>query len=77
MHELERCDVHSPHGKPPNFEANPNYGSSVEVQCTPELQRGYIGHFETHDSMEARLGGVQGPFKEDGMDYGGYSFNEC
>ena len=56
---------------------DPNHGSSAKVQCTTMLQRGYPGHSEEYDTMEARMDSFQKPFEEDGMKYGGVGNNEC
>ena len=69
-------DGHGTLGKSPNFEIDPNYGFGEEMRCTSELQRGYPGHSEAHDNLEAGMGGIQGSFKEDGVVYGGSSGNE-
>lgn len=46
------------------------------MRCTSELQRGYLGHSEARDNLEAELGSIQGSFEEDGVKYGGSSGNE-
>ena len=70
-------DGHSSLRKPPNLEADLTHGSGAKVQCTPELQREDFGYSKTHDNLEARMGGVQGPIEKDGMEYGRHSFDEC
>ena len=62
--------------KSPNLEDDPTHGSSDKVRCTPELQRGDFKYFEIHDDLEARMGGFQRPFEEDGMEYDRHSLNE-
>ena len=63
-------------GEPPDPEIDPDYGSSEEMRCTSELQRGYLGHFEAYDNLEARMGCIQGAFEEDGVEYGGSNDDE-
>jgi len=70
-------DGHGTPGKPPNSKVDPNYGSGVEMRCAFELQRGHHRHSETHDNLEARLGGIQRPAEKNGVEYGGSSSNEC
>ena len=72
-----RGDGYDSHGESPNIEADPNDGSSVEVRHTTVLQGGYSGYSEVHVNMEARMDSFQKPVKEDGMEYGGVSDNEC
>lgn len=69
-------DGHGTLGKSPNSEIDPNYGSGEEMPCTSELQKGYPRHSEAHDNLEAEMGGIQGSFEEDGVEYGGRSGNE-
>nr|POE54099.1 hypothetical protein CFP56_73770 [Quercus suber]POE64412.1 hypothetical protein CFP56_12457 [Quercus suber] len=69
-------DGHDPHGELPNFEVDSNHGSCIEMQRALVLQKGRNGHSKIHDDMEARLGCVQGSTEEDGMEYGGCSYNK-
>ena len=64
-------------GEPPDPEIDPDYGSSEEMRCTSELQRGYSRHLEVYDGLETRLGCIQGASEGDGVEYGGSSGNEC
>ncbi|XP_075633855.1 uncharacterized protein LOC142606378 [Castanea sativa] len=66
-------DGHDTHGKSSNSKIDPNHGSGEDMQCTSELQRGYLGHSEAYDNLETGLGDVQGSFEEDGVEYGGSS----
>ena len=70
-------DGHGTPGKPPNFEADPNYGYGVEMRCASELQRGHHRHSETHENLEAGLGGIQRLTEKNGVEYGGSGSNEC
>ena len=69
-------DGYDTFGKSPNFEIDPDYGSGEEIRCASELQKGYLGHFEAYDNLEARMGCIQGAFEEDGVEYGGSNDNE-
>lgn len=69
-------DGYGSHEESPNSETNPNHGSSAEMRRTSELQRGHPRHFETHDNLEARLGGIQRPVEENRVEYGGNGGNE-
>ncbi|KAK9983038.1 hypothetical protein SO802_032563 [Lithocarpus litseifolius] len=70
-------DGHDTLGKSPNSETDPNYGSSAKMRCASELYRGHPRHFETHDNLEARLGGIQRPIEKNRVEYGRSSSNEC
>nr|POF24157.1 hypothetical protein CFP56_06240 [Quercus suber] len=59
-------DGHDSYGEPPNSETNPNHGAGA----------GHPRHAETHVNLEARLGGVQRPIEENGVEYGGSGGNE-
>ena len=69
-------DGYGTFGKSPNFEIDLDYGFGEEIRCAFELQRGYLGHFEAYDNLEARMGCIQGASEEDGVEYGGSSGNE-
>ena len=69
-------DGHGSLVKSPNSETDPNYGSGAEMRYAFELQRGHPRHPETHDNLEARLGGIQSPIKEDRVEYGESGSNE-
>ena len=53
-----------------------NHPTLKLIQIMAPVQRGRNGHSKIHDDMEAGLSGVQGFTEEDGMEYGGYSYNE-
>ena len=69
-------DGHGSLVKSPNSETDPNYGSGAEMRYAFELQRGHPRHPETHDNLEARLGGIQGSAKKNGVEYSGSDSNE-
>ena len=69
-------DGHGSYGEPPNSENDPNHGSGTGMRCASELQRGHPRHIEAHVNLEARLGSVQRPVEENGMEYGGSGENE-
>ena len=69
-------DGHGSLGKSPNSKTDPNYGSGAEMRYASELQRGHPRHPETHDNLEARLGGIQGSAEKNGVEYGGSGSNE-
>lgn len=69
-------DGHGPHGAPSNSETDPNHDFGVEMRCAFKIQRRYSRHSETHDNLEAGLGGIHRSFKKDGVKYGGGNNNE-
>lgn len=64
-------------GEPSHLEANPINGSNSEMRCASVLQRGHTGYTEVYDGVETGLGGFEGHSREDRLECGGDSHDEC
>lgn len=64
------------HGQPPDAETNPDSRTDSDLRCIGVLLGGHCRDPEVHDDMDAKLVNLQGPAKEDGMEYGRSSHDE-
>jgi len=75
-HRFQR-DGLGAYGQFPNDEAVSSPNSSEELQPSHLLQGGNSWDSEIYDHVEARLDGIQGVAKEDGMKHDGRGCNDA